>query len=174
MIKNQQETNRLQYLAGLNENYTIMEEQEPLNEAIGSLIIGGLLAAPKVLEWVGKAIGAIAKKFGNSTNESSVAQTIEKFAHKWEHTYLNLIIKLIKITGLAKNVWKDGEGNIDNEKLETTAKVIYAVVLAVAAGYAVKGVLTADSAIIKAIESAVGGVKGIEISQIASKLKSSL
>ena len=168
-----QEINRLQYLAGLNENYTQIQEQEQLDEAVGSLIIGGLLAAPKVLEWVGKAIGAISKKFGGANDEQSVAQTIEKFAHKWEHVYLNLVKKLIKITGLAKSVWKTEEG-VNEEKLETTAKVIYAVILAVAAGYAVKGVLTADSAVIKAIESAVGGVKGVEISQIASKLKASL
>jgi hypothetical protein len=167
------EQNRLQYLAGLNENYTQLEEPQQLDEAVGSLIIGGLLAAPKVLEWVGKAIGAISKKFSKSGDESEVAQTIEKFAHKWEHVYLGLIKRLIKITGLAKSVWSD-ENGVNEEKLETTSKVIYAIILAVAAGYAVKGVLTADSVIIKAIESAVGGVKGVEISQIASKLKASL
>jgi len=130
------------------------------------------LAAPKVLEWIGKATKFIVGKLGK--DESQAAQNITKFAHKWEGFYVGSIEKVIKATGVAKNVWKNEDGFIDSDKLHTTAKVLYAVILAVAAGYAVNGVLSSNSAVIKAIESAIGGVKGVEIAQIASKIKSSL
>ena len=154
------------------QRYNNLKQPEQLDEAVGSLIIGGLLAAPKVLEWIGKATKFIVGKLGK--DESQAAQNITKFAHKWEGFYVGSIEKVIKATGVAKSVWKNEDGSIDSDKLHTTAKVLYAVILAVAAGYAVNGVLSSNSAVIKAIESAIGGVKGVEIAQIASKIKSSL
>ena len=63
---------------------------------------------------------------------------------------------------------------IDEQKLLVVAKYIYAGLLAIAMGQAIGAVLGPASPIIKAIEGSLGGVKAIEIAQIASKIKGQL
>jgi carbamoyl-phosphate synthase small subunit len=60
---------------------------------------------------------------------------------------------------------------LDEDKLKTTAKILYAVILALAAGNALNTVLSPTSAAIKAIEGSLGGIKGSEIVQIISNIK---
>ncbi len=148
----------------------IQEEEHNLSESIVGLVGSGVLAAPKLLSWIGKAIGFISKAF-KGKDESSIANSIESVAHKWEGLYLKAITAGIKATGLAKSVWKKEDGSIDQEKLKIASKIVYAIILALAAGNALKTVLSPETAIIRAIEGSLGGVKAVEISQIASKLK---
>ena len=160
-------------LEGLDLSETILKEKEELNESLTGLVVGGLLAAPKLVEWLGKAIGFISKKFAKK-DESEIAEWIEKFAHKWEKLYLKAIIAAVKLTGFAKGVWKDKEGNIDEKKLVTTAKILFVVILTVAGGAAVKSALTAKSAIITALESTFGSIKVKEILNIVGNIRSSM
>jgi len=149
----------------------VTTEGELLNESITGLVVGGLLAAPKLLAWLGKSINWIAKKLVGK-DEVKVAAWIEKNAHKWEKLYIKAIIGAIKLTGFASNVWKKPDGEIDDQKLLTTAHVLYVVILAVAAGSAFKTVLGPDSVVIKALEGLFGSVKVGEIVGFLAKIKS--
>lgn len=183
------EARRLQELAGLsiNENdpdsalsqglsalkdidgIEEVEVEQDINESVTGLVVSGLLAAPKILEWIAIAIGKISKAFSGN-DESKAADTINKVAHKWEGYYLSAIKFAVKKLGIAKSVWVIN-GKVDEDKLKTTAKILYAVILALAAGNAIGTVLSPSSAIIKALEGALGGIKGTEILQIVSSIK---
>lgn len=151
----------------------IAEEKEVLKEAVSSLVIGGLLAAPKLIEWLGKAIKFIGKKLAGK-DENKIAEWIINFGHKWEKLYIKAIIIALKTTGFASKIWKKEDGSIDEQKLVLTAKVLFAVILAVAGSMAIKGVLGTNSAIIQALESTFAGVKGVEIAGIIGKVKSQI
>jgi hypothetical protein len=150
---------------------TITTEGEILNESVTGLVIGGLLAAPKILEWIGKSINWIAKKL-TGKDEVKIASWIEKNAHKWEKLYIKGIIAAIKFTGFASKIWKKEDGSVDEQKLVTTAQVLYVVILAVAAGAAAKSVLSPNSAVVKALEATFGSVKVSEIVGFLGKIKS--
>lgn len=150
---------------------SVTNEGEVLNESVTGLVVGGLLAAPKILEWIGKSINWIAKKLAGK-DEVKIATWIEKSAHKWEKLYIKAIIGAIKLTGFAAKIWKKEDGSIDEQKLLTTAQVIYVVILAVAAGAAAKTVLSPSSPVIKALEGTFGSVKVGEIVSFLGKIKS--
>jgi hypothetical protein len=150
---------------------TVTTEGETLNESVTGLVIGGLLAAPKILEWIGKSINWIAKKLAGK-DEVKIATWIEKNAHKWEKLYIKAIVGAIKLTGFASRIWKKEDGSVDEQKLLTTAQVLYVVILAIAAAGAVKTVLGPGSPVIKALESTFGSVKVGEIVSFIGKIKS--
>lgn len=150
------------------------EQPQELNESIIALIASGLLAAPKIIEWIGKAIGFISKPFQKDKNENAVAEKISHFAHKWEKLYIKAIIWVVKKTKFVQQIWMSPDGKIDEQKLIVIAKYLYAAILAVAMGQAIGAVLGPASPIIKAIEGSLGSVKAIEIAQIASKVKGQL
>ena len=56
------------------------EQPQELNESIVALVASGLLAAPKIIEWIGKAIGFISKPFQKDKDENVIAKKIEHFA----------------------------------------------------------------------------------------------
>lgn len=150
------------------------EQPKQLNESIVGLIASGLLAAPKIIEWIGKAIGFISKPFMKDKNESEIAKKIEHFGHKWEKLYLKAIIWVVKKTKFVSQIWMLPGNKIDEQKLLIVAKYIYAAILAIAMGNAAKTILSPESIIMKAIEGSLGGVKAVEIAQIASKVKGQL
>ena len=149
----------------------VTTEGKNLNESATGLVVGGLLAAPKLFQWLGKSINWIAKKLAGK-DEVKIATWIEKNAHKWEKLYIKAIMGAIKLTGFASKVWKKPDGSVDEQKLLTTAQVLYVVILAVAAGSAVKTVLGPNSAVIKALEATFGSVKVSEIVSFLGKIKS--
>jgi hypothetical protein len=156
----------------------ITDEEQPkqLNESATALILSGLLAAPKIVEWIAKGVGAIAKLFrskGNPDDPAFIEKTV-KFAHKWEKLYINAIIWVVKKTKFVKDIWMTADGKVDEQKLLVVAKYIYAAVLALAIGNAVGTVLGPGSALLKGIEGALGSVKAVEIVQIAAKVKGQL
>jgi hypothetical protein len=154
----------------------IEDENQPtnLNESVIAVIGSGLLAAPKIIEWIGKAIGFVSKAFSKEKDESILAKKIQHFAHRWEKLYIKTIIWVVKKTKFVKQIWMTSDGNIDEQKLLVVSKYIYAALLAVAAGQAIGSILGSSSAIIKAIEGSLGGIKAVEIAQIASKVKGQL
>ena len=150
------------------------EQPKELNESIVVLIGSALLAAPKVLEWIGKAIGFITKPFRKDKDENEIAKKIEHFAHKWESVYIKAIIWVVKKTKFVQQIWMTPDKKIDEQKLLIVAKYIYAGILAIAMGQAIGAVLGPASPIMKAIEGSLGTVKAIEIAQIAAKVKGQL
>jgi len=150
------------------------EQPKELNESVVALIGSGLLAAPKIIEWIGKAIGFITKPFRKDKDESVIAKKIEHFAHKWESVYIKAIIWVVKKTKFVEQIWMTPDKKIDEQKLLVVAKYIYAGILAVAMANAIGAVLGPASPIMKAIEGSLGSVKAIEIAQIAAKVKGQL
>jgi hypothetical protein len=147
---------------------------QELNESWVGLIISGLITAPKIIEWIGKTIAFISKPFMKDKDENVVAEKIKHFAHKWEKLYIKAIIWTVKKTKFVKDIWMKKDGDIDEQKLLTVAKYIYAGILAIAMGNAIGKVLGPSSTILKSIEGALGGVKAAEIAQLASKVKGQL
>lgn len=141
------------------------KKEEQLDESIGSLVASGLLAAPKLIEWLGKSVSYIAKKF-TGKSESEAGKGIEKFGKKWEGVYVGIIEQAIKLTGFLSDQWKDSGGTIDKEKLHLIAKVMYAIVLGIALVSAVKGILNPHSVVMASIEAVLGSVKAVEIVSI--------
>jgi hypothetical protein len=155
----------------------IKEEKEQIDEAIGGLIAGGILSAPKLLALLGKLIKKISKVFGKDTSEEGVGAWIEKKGEQLEGTYIKLLMKVIQMTGLAKQVWKKEDGSVDKEKLHDTAEVIFAVILTVAAaaaGGTAISALKSGSGIMAAIEGGLTGIKSAEILAIVQKVGSKL
>jgi hypothetical protein len=153
----------------LEEEEEISEVQGELNEALITLIGSGLLVAPKFLQGIAIVVNKITKAF-TGKEENKIADKIDHFAHKWEGLYIKAIKSGIKFFGIAKDEWYVN-GKVDQAKLNTTAKIVYVIILALAMGNAVGTVLGPASPIIKALEATFGGIKGFEIAQIVSSIK---
>jgi len=152
------------------------DQPQELNESVIALIASSLLAAPKIIEWIGKAISFVSKPFigADESDEHTVGKKIQHFAHKWEKLYLKAIIWVVKKTKFAKKLWMTDDNKIDEQKLVVLSKYLYAAILAVAIGNAIGTVLGPASPILKGIEASLGGIKATEIATIASKVKGQL
>ena len=149
----------------------MLDEEERLDESMTGLIVGGLLAAPKLLTWLGKAVNAIAKFFKGG-EETEIGKGIEHAGHKWEGLYVKSIAFVLKKMRKSKLgvLYTEKDGSIDEERLYAASQIIYGVILAVAAGNAVSGALSTNSAIVQGLESVFGGTKAVEIVQISRKV----
>jgi hypothetical protein len=152
------------------------EQPKELNESAAALIGSALLAAPKVIEWIGKTVGAISRFYSTKDNPDDPAfvKKIVHFAHKWEKLYIKAIIWVVKKTNFAKALWTTDDSKVDEQKLVVVAKIIYAIILSMAIANAIGTVLGSGSAVLKGIEGALGGVKAVEIAQITAKIKGQL
>jgi len=151
----------------------IKEEKEQIDEAIGGLIAGGILSAPKLIALLGKLIKKIQGFFGKEASEEGIAAKIEKAGENLEKKYIKILMKIVKITGMAKSVWKKEDGSVDNEKLHDTAEVLFAVILTIAAAAAGGTAISAlkdGAGLIAAIEGGLTGIKGGEILAIVQKI----
>jgi hypothetical protein len=146
------------------------QTKQDLDESAIATIAGGLLAAPKVISWIGSIVNYMVSPFYGK-DESSAGEAIKRFAHKWEGVYLNSIKFIVKKIGFVKPLWTDDEGNVEDAKLDYVCKFLYALIIAVAMGYAIKGALHSSSAVMKALETSLGGVKAVELASLAAKLK---
>ena len=154
----------------------VHESEKPLvNEAVVSIIIGAVLAAPKLMEYLAQVVKFVVRIFKPFTNkdgnfedgENKVSSWIEKNGHTLHSKYIKIVMKVVKLFGVAKNVWKDKQsGEVDEKKLKLTAEVLLNVAIAIAGASAIGGAVSAFNAgspIIGAIESGLGGVKGVEL-----------
>ena len=144
-----------------------------VNESLAAVITSGLLAAPKLIEWLGQAVNFIAKKMSKN-KDITTGKGIENFGKKWEKFYVNILIQGIKLTGFIESQWKDENGEINEEKLKLVAKVLYAVILGIALTTAVKGIISPGSAILKSLEAIFGTTKAVEIASIAKAIVSKM
>lgn len=154
----------------------VHESEKPLvNEALVSIIIGAVLAAPKLMEYLAQVVKFIVRIFkpfktkdgDYEEGENKVSSWIEKNGHSLHKKYIKIVMKFLKMVGLAKSVWKDKQtGKVDIKKLKLTAEVLLNVAIAVAGANAIGGAYSAMSSgspIIAAIESGLGGIKGVEL-----------
>jgi hypothetical protein len=146
------------------------QTKQDLNESAAATIIGGLLAAPTVISWIGSAVNYMVSPFSGK-DESTAGEAIKRFAHKWEGFYLFIIKGVVKKIGFVKPLWTNKDGKVEKEKLDYVCKFLYALIIAVAMGYAIKGALHASSAVMQALETSLGGVKAAELASLAVKLK---
>ena len=106
--------------------------------------------------------------------KSTVSNWIEKNGHTLHKKYLKIVMRVVKVTGMAKSVWKDKEsGKVDIKKLKLTAEVLLNVAIAVAGASAIGGAYSAMSSgspIVAAIETGLGGVKGAELAAAVKSL----
>ena len=66
------------------------QTKQDLDESATATIAGGLLAAPKVISWIGSIVNYMVSPFSGK-DESTAGEAIKRFAHKWEGVYLNSI-----------------------------------------------------------------------------------
>ena len=154
----------------------VHESEKPLvNEAVVSIIVEAVLAAPKLMEYLAQVVKFIVKIFrklfkggGESEEgENTVSNWIEKNGHTLHKKYIKIVMRVVKLFGVAKTVWKDKQsGKVDIKKLKLTAEVLLNVAIAIAGANAIGGAVSAFSSgspIIGAIETSLGGIKGVEL-----------
>ena len=71
------------------------KKEARVNEALGPVIISGLLAAPKLIEWLGQAVNYIAKKMSKN-KDIQTGKGIEEFGKRWESGYISIIKFAVK------------------------------------------------------------------------------
>jgi len=154
----------------------VHESEKPLvNEAVVSIIVGAVLAAPKIMEYLAQVVKFIVKIFrklfkggGESEEgENKVSNWIKENGHSLHSKYIKIVMKVVKLFGVAKTVWKDKQsGQVDEKKLKLTAEVLLNVAIAIAGANAIGGAVSAFSSgspIIGAIETGLGGIQGVEL-----------
>jgi hypothetical protein len=158
------------------------EDQKKLDEAIGpAFIIGAILAAPKIIEYIGRIVQWVSKIFKKLLGKSEEEQDKEVAAAKWiEHQghalhtkYIKVIKWVVKNTGFASKFYTDENGKVDEKKLETTAEFLLYIGVAVAAAFSVYGsiqALTSGSPIMGALEAGLSGTKADELIIAVKKL----
>jgi hypothetical protein len=149
------------------------KKEARVNEALGPVIISGLLAAPKLIEWLGQAVNYIAKKMSKN-KDIQTGKGIEEFGKKWESGYISIIKFAVKTTSFLKSEWLSKDGKVDEDKLKLIAKILYAVILGIALTSAVKGIISPGSAILKSLEAVFGATKAVEIASIAKAIASKM
>lgn len=157
----------------------IEEADTQLNEAVGSLIISLILSAPKLLEIIGGMVKKITTKFTKEKGHVTAGDAFIHAGHHLEGKYLNILKKIIKVTGIAK------KANIKTEAdLEAAAKVMLYTILgaaAVSAGFAsaeaLGGFLAGKgvgAAIYGTAKGGLASLKGNEIIQGIKSLKTKI
>ena len=158
------------------------EDQRKLDEVIGpAFIIGAILAAPKIIEYIGRIVQWVSKIFkkllGKSEEEQDkevkAAKWIEDQGHNLHKKYIKIIMWVVKNTGFAAKFYTDENGKVDNEKLTTAAEFLLYIGVAIAATFSVYGsiqALTSGSPIFGALEAGLSGVKADELILAVKKL----
>lgn len=164
----------------------LKEHKQKLNEAISvTVIIGFILALPKLVEIITKAVSKIVKLIQKltkanppETEQEKVewAEKIIEFTHKWHKLYIKAFYYMFKMSGLYKKA-----GITDESTRMKVAKIFYYTVvagLAVAAGIGAVGAFkTAASQAAHGGEFALGtfesvmvAIKSGEVAQFLGKL----
>ena len=156
------------------------EEQAVLSEGVAT-IIGAILAAPKVLEYIGRIVQWVVKIFRklvgkpspeNEEGSNAVAEKIKHVAHKWHGMYVYVIKKIVKLSKFQQEFWAP-DGKEDEEKLKLVAEVILNVAIAVAGIFAVYGAVTyaaKGKTMMTALELSLGSVKADELAVAVKKV----
>lgn len=150
----------------------LKEHKQKLNEAIGvTVILGFILALPKLVEIITKAITKLIKLIQKLTKENPPkteqekvewAEKIIEFTHKWHKLYIKAFYYMFKMSGLYKKA-----GITDESTKMKVAKIFYYTVvagLAVAAGVGAIGAFkTAASQAAHGGEFALGTFESVMV-----------
>lgn len=149
-------------------------EKSLVNESITSIVVGAIMAAPKLIEYLAKIVKFLVKIFRSlvkgredeTEGENAFSNYLMKKGHQLHDKYLLLVIKAVKLFGIAKSEWKDENGKIDEEKLKLTAKIILNIGIAIAGTMAIGGAISyaaKGNALYAAIEGSLGFTKADEL-----------
>lgn len=137
------------YRDAINESeYT----EDEINEALGPmLILSVLLAMPKVIELIVKAISIVIKTLKNmigmkQSDETKIADTIIGFTHKWHKSY----IKAIQFVLEKAKVFEKAKIVDDEDKKKAAEVVFYTIIF----GFVVYGGIASVSAIAASVHNA--------------------
>jgi hypothetical protein len=154
----------------LNEShFKKLIKEEPI-----TLAIGILLAAPKLMEIIGKVTKVVSKALGG---EGKAGEKLEHVGHKMHEAYLKSIIQLLKGMVWIKNQISKNKTKVPDEVYTKYAKVIYIVVVATLGGVSAVGAVNAIQGAqlpMSIIESILAAVKSGEVATELPSILSSL
>ena len=157
-----------------------------ITEAIGVLaVLGFVLAAPKVLELITKALSGLVGVFKKSfrkgqakteEEQSKTAAIILNFSHKWHKAYIKGLKWIFKMSGLYVKA-----GIKDEASQMKAAELVYYIIIAALAVYsgvgafsAFKSAVTAGANVgnvsLGALETAMASVKSGEVASFIAEL----
>lgn len=168
------------------EDAKLNEHKQKLNEALGATaVIGIVLALPKLVEIITKAVAKLVKLIQKFTGgkppqgeeeQAAWAAKIIDFTHKWHNVYIKAFYYMFKFAGLYK------KAGIKDEKVKMkVAKIMYYTVvagLAVSAGVGAVGAFKAGMSqsahggefAIATLESVMTAVKSGEVAEFLGKM----
>jgi hypothetical protein len=132
-------------------------KDEEMEEGLATAA-GIAISLPKMVEWIGKALGWITNKIRKVLGKEKLERNvIVDFAHSWHHLYIVGIKKLLKLVFGKK---------LPDDKAEKLAERIFYIIVAglfLSAGLTtVKAFMKGDS-ILAGVEGALTSVKGSEL-----------
>jgi len=137
-----------------------VQNESELNEAIGMLLAGGVLALPSIIGMVGKA----AKFLGKTIGQGDIARFGEKtknFAEKMHHSYEGVIDKIL--SPLTKN--------LDPAKRKIINKVVFYAIVATFFGVGATGAVGAAGAGKAGLAAVEGGLSTVKASELVAAAK---
>lgn len=139
-----------------------MQDEQQVDEAIGSILVGGALALPAITKIVGKAASWAGTKIG-SGDLAEWGKAAQEFGDNLHHKYEGMLDKLL--SPFTKNM--------PEQKRAVLNKVIFYAIIAAVGGAGIAGAAKAagaGQATIAAIEGGLSGIKAQEIASAASQV----
>lgn len=140
-----------------------MYKDGSMNEAIGGLIAGTLLALPALTSIIGKVISYSGKKADSQTIQSA-GEKVKEFADKWHHKYIHLVEKMI--TPFTKDM--------DEKTRSAVAKGVFYTLVAVLGANGLVGAAKALNVGNIALASVESGLTSVKVSELVSAAKEAL
>ena len=140
-----------------------VQNQAELNEAIGMLLAGGVLALPAITGLVGKAAKFLGKTIG-SGDLNQWGEKTKKFAEKMHHSYEGVIDRVL--SPLTKN--------LDPAKRKTINKIVFYAIIATFFGVGASGAVGAAGAGNAGLAAAEGGLSGVKAAELIAAVRSVL
>lgn len=137
-----------------------VQNEAELNEAIGMLAAGGVLALPAIVGMVGKAAQFLGKSIGHG-DLNQWGEKTKNFAEKMHHSYEGVIDKIL--SPLTKN--------LDPAKRKTINKIVFYAIIATFFGLGASGAVGAAGAGKAGLAAAEGGLSGIKASELVAAAK---
>lgn len=131
-----------------------------LNEAIGMLAAGGVLALPAIVGMVGKAAQFVGKKIGHG-DLNQWGEKTKHFAEKMHHAYEGVIDRIL--SPLTKN--------LDPAKRKVVNKLVFYAIIATFFGVGASGAIGAAGAGKAGLAAAEGGLSSIKASELVAAAK---
>lgn len=144
-------------------NQSIGESLNNINEAgLGALAIGTALAAPKIVEMIGKGIEQLGGKVDINVIKN-VGEKLSHGAHKLHQTYINLIKRGLKLSPKMRG--------LEDKDLELVATGVLLAITVALGIQSVMGLASAVKAGHAGLAAVEGGLSGVKFSEILGGAK---